>query len=397
MHCERCRRALGEGPRVRRRGGGAICLGCLTEDERRRVVRTGIGERTHGTPATTRPADATGSAAAPAAASASAPGPGPGPGPAPGVVPFATGGEGDAFAPASSADAARSSSDSTNRGRLDPEAGRLHRFDPAGVRSGGAAAGDHDPAVEDLLLPDLEPAAPAPERGEPCPCCHRRRTAGVERCTACGFDPAVGVASSTRFIGRRLEGGAPACPGCGHLVRGIASLRCPECGADLVGERGHRAWRREEQSKSLASYCRTPLLMALAGLLVAGTVEGLAAAGGSAGAALSAIGFVLASYPILVAFGLGTYLVYAIVLTGIDAPLPFVAAQMAGIHGVMIGAGAVLGLVPVPLVGWLLGAAIYVHLLSEMLDLELNDAIAVAIVTWALRTAALTALAFAGV
>lgn len=334
LTCRRCGRAIGEAPRVRTKTGEAICLGCLTTDERRRLA--GAAARARGEE---RRSEAGGAASVAAESSSSG-----ADDPDDAMV--------ELLAPA-------------------PRSPREHLVAPSA--SGGGRA------------PAIEAAAPGPTKGDPCPCCGRPRLADVKKCLGCGYDPTIGVTSSNRFRGERQGDGRATCPACRYQLHGVRSLKCPECGEALVGEKGFRAWRREQAVQGDPAHYRKPALLLAIGLAITMIVGSFEAFAGGAGAveAGRAVGGLLGGFAIVTVIALVVFTVYAVVFGGVDEPIPLLVLSIGATMAMTFATGAIVELVPLPLFfPVIVVAAVQVHFLVTLLDQEVQDAAVVTVLTW---------------
>jgi hypothetical protein len=74
---------------------------------------------------------------------------------------------------------------------------------------------------------------------------------------------------------------------------------------------------------------------------------------------------------------------------GFDAPLHLIAIRLAGVYAVTDAAAAVLGYLPVPMIPFMITMAIYIGLLADSLELDLQDAVLVGVVTWFIKVMAM--------
>lgn len=225
----------------------------------------------------------------------------------------------------------------------------------------------------DALKPIAD--APAPRNLKVCPACGKARDSESVMCIGCGFDDRAGFQRGTGVGASARTGGVTLCPACGYDLKGLNKPRCPECGKvlPLVTEKE----QRDAESKSIArkAYLR-PILMfviGILGLLLLGVLRGQ---GGP-----DLILKLLLTYAVGVPIGLAVYVLCCLIWIGFDAPIHRVALSLAGIYAIVDLVGAVLGLIPMAVIAWAGGVLTYVGLLMEELDLDLVDAVIVAVAT----------------
>lgn len=215
----------------------------------------------------------------------------------------------------------------------------------------------------------VEPVDDTP-RDQTCPICMRPLAPDTGRCHACGYDPAKGIESSRR-VSRSTGANRPKipCPRCGYDMTGLRTLRCPECGAT-----------RNPDLVDLTSGPKRPVLDALKAPLIcfAAGMVGLTVAGFFLGEPLLPLG-VLLTYVVTVPIGLLIFYLCCLVWIGFDAPFYINAAAILGTYAITDFVGAIVS--PLGCFGWIVQMFVYVGVLSQLLELELNDAFLVAFIT----------------
>ncbi|MFZ4574824.1 MAG: hypothetical protein ACOYN0_10535, partial [Phycisphaerales bacterium] len=94
----------------------------------------------------------------------------------------------------------------------------------------------------------------------PCPFCNAPMPPGVAKCPACGKLPSVYTVASERDPTIAEPAPAP-CMTCGYDLKGLPSLKCPECGT--VNRRLSRSQILEQTSREVfVTEIRRPALMA---------------------------------------------------------------------------------------------------------------------------------------
>jgi hypothetical protein len=154
-------------------------------------------------------------------------------------------------------------------------------------------------------------------------------------------------------------------------------IRIPTAG-QVSAERRQRTRALEEQSRAdtIRQAYSTPLLMMIAGATAVNLI--LALTDG-----IQAIPPYLLGYLVSVPIGVAVFLLCCMLWMGFDAPIHLIALRLAGIYAVTDVAFALLSFVPFGgIVLWVVPLALYVGLLSEMLEIELRDAVIVGLLTF---------------
>lgn len=233
------------------------------------------------------------------------------------------------------------------------------------------------PSPDDPMVIPLE--EPADER-KPIVCrmCFAKRLERDSPCPSCGFDERAGLSPST-VIGKRPIGkSGMTCAKCGYDMTGLPSPRCPECGTVVIAK-NRRAYDREESRRIAIETYRTPLLM----LGIGGGILFLTAlfTAGFAGAAI-----LMLSYAVQVPIGLAVFLFCCMLWIGFDAPIHLTALRLAAIYTVVDLVYHVIGyFLPFPILTWFIAVIVYIGLLSELLEMEWQDAAMVGVLTYAAK------------
>jgi len=169
------------------------------------------------------------------------------------------------------------------------------------------------------------------------------------------------------------------CPQCRYDLRGLKSDVCPECGLKLTYGARRRAQELRAGAKPHSWLDRKAAAMALIGLAVSAAVMWFRAEW----LGLMVFGIDFAA---TIAIGWVVFFVCSVLWIGFDQPLRTTLVQTVGAFGFYAGVAAVLWLLPLPgLILWLIGAAVLTGVLSDLLDIDLQDAAIIALATGILR------------
>lgn len=169
------------------------------------------------------------------------------------------------------------------------------------------------------------------------------------------------------------------CPQCRYDLRGLRSDVCPECGLKLTYGARRKAEDLRAGVKEHSWVDRKAVVLALIGLAVSAAVMW---------SQFEAVGLVVFAIDFAATLVIGwvVFLVCSMLWIGFDQHLRTTMVQTIGAFGFYAGVMALLRLMPVPgLIVWLIGAAVLTHLLSDLLEIELQDAAIIAVVTGILR------------
>ncbi|MEZ6242959.1 MAG: hypothetical protein R3B57_07945 [Phycisphaerales bacterium] len=233
-----------------------------------------------------------------------------------------------------------------------------------------------DPEPLDLSLdePDdiaIEPEVEPPRRAAGlCPFCARPLAPDTGRCPGCGYDPAQGLESSQRVrTPRGAKKPAIACHNCGYDMSSLRTLKCPECGALRPPP---SAKGPDKPDRPVLDALKAPAICFVVGML------GITAVGIISGEPLLPLVY-LVLYLVVLPVGLLVFYVCCYLWIGFDAPFYLNAAALLGTYAIADLVGAVTS--PLGFLGWVLQLLVYVGVLSKLLDIELVDAILVALIT----------------
>ena len=220
-----------------------------------------------------------------------------------------------------------------------------------------------------------------------CPGCRHTVPAGAVLCVHCGFDFRTGFKRGTGAGATSRDGGVLACATCGYDLTGLKSPRCPECGELLKGKGARRLRDMKAEKAALHKMYLTPGIMIGVGLLL---LAGVVSANGLT-SSLPAIAITL-TCQIVVAYL--AYLFCAFAWIGFDAPLHVQALRLAALSILFFpiflllrvapwrsGRGYFIG--PYGLLG-----ALYVWTMAWLLDMDIEDAWMLGILTFAAQAVA---------
>lgn len=166
------------------------------------------------------------------------------------------------------------------------------------------------------------------------------------------------------------------CPNCGYDITGLTQRKCPECGsvlelALLAKTRKDRA--RQQYRAALIA----PAIMMVIGLVGAVVALGLLYS-------WSAAPYYLAAFGLQVGNAVVVFFLCSVVWIGLDDPIPVVALKIGGIYALLNFAEILL--FQIPLLGsffaMIFVSFAYLLLLMKQLDLEMIEAVVVAVLTF---------------
>lgn len=214
------------------------------------------------------------------------------------------------------------------------------------VTPSGASAADDAPLD---LVPDLLDA-PAIESVTPCPECGRPIAAGGTVCVSCGHNLATGKQL-------RIHKGTDKAPATTNPYK-------------------HHERLGVERADSAKEYIK-PIVMFLIGAGIVAIWQGAQAENPAAGAAY------LLRYAINVPIAVIVFATCCLIWIGFDAPLHLTALRIAGIYAICDLVQHTINQVPLAgIFAWVITIFVYIGLLSEMLDMDIQDAVVVALLTF---------------
>lgn len=181
------------------------------------------------------------------------------------------------------------------------------------------------------------------------------------------------------------------CKKCGYDLTGLKSARCPECGT--VNARLRSGQLTEKQT--LKRMYTIPLVLTAIGVVVVllidfivGAITGssVTTSWATAGAA-SALSYVIL-FPLMLSVGFVVYVVCSMMFIGFDEPLGVTFVRLAAVYALTDVAQAIIR--PIPFIGWfavnwVIVGTIYVGLLMQIMELELEDAWFIAVLSFLVK------------
>jgi len=232
-----------------------------------------------------------------------------------------------------------------------------------------------DPALDTI---PLAPRAETTITRAPCPNCNAAMKPGQTRCSLCGKISSLFEVQH----GRRTAAEGPRteplrCKQCNYDLAGLRDLVCPECGTRNTVSSQSESLSEVSEEVTRWEY-QKPAIMAAIGFVLAFLITGID--DGWSDAVWFAAGF-----PVRVTLITGAFIVCGLSWVGLDAPFKLTLLRFAGILGLVDLAAALLGASTLPFSGLLMflgGGILYVYLLVELFDLDVQDAWGVAAVTY---------------
>ncbi len=241
--------------------------------------------------------------------------------------------------------------------------------------------GEVDGGIVDVL--EIAPAAAGASR--PCPACSRLMGPDAVVCVSCGYDARAGFQRGTGVGASESRGGRLACPSCGYSLKGLKKPACPECGAAI------RPMTKKEELRAVSretvkwAYLKPAILFGVA-------VAGLAIMALARGRPEDIVGYAI-MLAMFVPVGVIAFLICGAIWIGFNSPIHLIAIQLAGIYAMVAFVGELLSLTRVPILPSIAALIVQVHLMMDQLDLDMQDAIIVSVITGVLRFGAVLAVA----
>jgi hypothetical protein len=216
------------------------------------------------------------------------------------------------------------------------------------------------------LEPEREVAKP---RMRMCEGCSKSVNADVFVCAYCGYDARLGPPA-------KLKKPLHTCKECGYDLAGLPEPICPECGTKNA-RRSSRAHLYEEDSKEVTkwAYLRPAIMLGvgLAGMILFSLIR---YHGDPKYLTYTFVEF-FAEVPAV----FGVYVACCALWIGFDMRLDLIALRVAGSFAIVELVSDLVGLFPVAIVAWSVTWCTYIWMLAQELDLELQDALIIAVVS----------------
>lgn len=209
-----------------------------------------------------------------------------------------------------------------------------------------------------------------------CAACGRVMSKNSVICVACGYNTETG-----RNIGTgKVPGAGKTCIKCGYDMTGAPSIRCPECGT-VNAKRGRRDHDREYSKQVARATYTKPLIQMAIALPVAFLL-----AWHQGGLAMAVV--YLFQFGVSLPVGVVAFFLVCLVMTGFDEPLHVAGLKLAGIFAIADAIGMVFNYIPFPMIHWAVPLAIYIGMLMEEFELDLSEAIGLAVLTFLFKMGA---------
>lgn len=242
------------------------------------------------------------------------------------------------------------------------------------------------PATHDEAIPLAgdEPIGLIEHTGPPprtCAGCGALLARTAVLCTSCGTDTRTGQRVAAP------SGSGPKCINCGYSLQGLKKAKCPECGtSNAPADRKKIVEKRAAQGVVRDAYLK-PVIMFSVGITIS-IVAAMIGEGSFDEGLGAALGYLI-KYAVYVPVGVIVFLGCCLLWMGFDAPIHLIALRLAAVYAVTDAVGVFVGFIPIGIVQWAIMCMVYVGLLQDMLELDLNDALLVGIITFAVRAAIL--------
>lgn len=248
------------------------------------------------------------------------------------------------------------------------------------------AARDDDDALatlDDLDESDATIPLEAPDEGPgtvPCPVCLAPMLADHNVCGRCGFDRRAGAQSSTlveQTSGARRRRRSRArsgyqCRQCGYDLVGAPGARCPECGTLILKQ------SRREQDRQAARGVQTAAWLVPTVILAAGLTVNLALGAWTGG--IDSLGPQITVLGSQLVGAISLYLLCCFAWLGFDTTLPLTALRVAAACSVALAIISLVGCALLVSLG--VFVVVYAGMLYELFDIELQEGIIIAALTF---------------
>ncbi len=250
--------------------------------------------------------------------------------------------------------------------------GRASQAEDQGPAPGSTEAADNSIPLEEVvnagegLGAHAHAGVDAPRDPKMCAHCGMILKDSAIICTSCGMNSTTGL-----FLNGKPASAAHDCVKCGYDMRGLRTARCPECGT--VNTRAMRLEHVPREQELRDNYLR-PAVYAALGLLVSVPVVGLRSGWPLVGPHLLWVALgVLA--------GVIGYAICAVLWVGFEAPLHVGAARIVGVVCLCDAASQFGGIIPFSGLWLIFPCVAYVALLTDLFDMDTQDAVIITLVT----------------
>jgi|GEM_PF-2772652 len=236
---------------------------------------------------------------------------------------------------------------------------------PSAMRSVPQARPDTD---------DLSVSAPDPTvKYETRICLNCSQTVDLHKpiCAFCRYDARKGLPKKLRVEAPDI----PKCRECGYELTGLTKPTCPECGTTVSLTRRGNSYGRDSQEVRKWAYLKPAIMIGvgLAGMLLIDIIR-------HPGEAMYLVYRLVSTVTAVVAVFI-TYVLCCVAWIGFDMPLHLVALRIAGCYAAALLFYTLLAFLPIPIIPLGFASVAYVWMLHTELDLELQDALIVSVLS----------------
>lgn len=242
---------------------------------------------------------------------------------------------------------------------------------------------DREQEADAGFIPIVEDPEPPHPREDQCPGCAKPISPAAAVCIHCGFNRETGERIATTLdVSKQLKRKSKprACRDCGADLTGLAAPNCPNCGR-VNDARADRAERDAEESRRITRRSWVhPIIMLAIGMGIMLAVY--AARMGSDG-----VVFYLARFGVSLAIGVVVYFMCSVMWIGFDQPPLQTIIRLAGVYALADVAYTLTAMAGMSLIGMIaillmvVPTLVYMGLLCKLMDIDLHDALFVAIIT----------------
>ncbi len=217
-----------------------------------------------------------------------------------------------------------------------------------------------------------------------CPNCGTVLAPDVVMCMSCGFNTKTGRAVSVMVAAEPVDEFVPRdrsikkCRQCGYDLAGIKTARCPECGLVNMPVTKREIEQKESRAIGRREYTKPIIIFAVAfGIFLAFAA--------SLGATRNFLEISLIKYGVNVPLGMAVYFVCCMMWIGFDAPWRLTALRLLATYTVVDLVAIFAFFIPFPAVGLITIAVATAAMMVELMDLDFQDALIVAVLTMLAR------------